>query len=111
MQQVVDQFSPVNVLVNNVGINTNPWSVAEIAPADWDYTVAVNLTGAFNCIRAVLPGMREEKGGVIINVSSIAGLRTSKLAGAVYSAAKHGMVALNHSINDSKRTGIAEDVL
>lgn len=103
VQQVVDQFSPVNVLVNNAGINTNPRSVAEIAPTDWDYTVAVNLTGAFNCIRAVLPGMRQRKSGVIINVSSIAGLRASKLAGAAYSAAKHGMVALNHSINEEEK--------
>ena len=53
-------------------------------------------------IRAVLPGMREKKDGVIITVSSIAGLRASKLAGAAYSASKHGVVALTHSINEEE---------
>jgi meso-butanediol dehydrogenase/(S,S)-butanediol dehydrogenase/diacetyl reductase len=46
VRQVVDRFGPVDILVNNAGINTNPRSVAEVAPEDWDYTVAINLTGA-----------------------------------------------------------------
>jgi len=98
--QIVDRFGPVNILVNNAGINTNPRSVGEVDPADWDRTIKINLTGAFNCVRAVLPGMRAQKDGLIINVSSIAGLRASKLGGAAYSASKHGMVALNHCINE-----------
>jgi len=103
VQQVIDKFGPVEVLVNNAGINTNPRSVAEVDPADWDRTVAINLTGAFNCVRAVLPGMRAQNGGTIINIASIAGLRASKLAGAAYSASKHAMVALNHSINEEEK--------
>jgi NADP-dependent 3-hydroxy acid dehydrogenase YdfG len=102
-RQVVDQFGPVDILVNNAGTNTNPRSVAEVDPDDWDRTVAINLTGAFNFVRAVLPGMRERKAGLIINVSSIAGLRASKLSGAAYSASKHGMVALTHSINEEEK--------
>ena len=53
-------------------------------------------------VRAVLPGMRAQKDGVVITVSSIAGLRASKLAGAAYSASKHGAVALTHSINEEE---------
>lgn len=101
-QQVIDRFGPVDILVNNAGMNTNPRAVAEVDPADWDQTIAVNLTGAFNFFRAVLPGMRERRDGLIINVASIAGLRAGKLGGAAYSASKHGMMALNHTINEEE---------
>ena len=53
-------------------------------------------------VRAVLPGMRAQRDGVVITVSSIAGLRASKLAGAAYSASKHGAVALTHSLNEEE---------
>ncbi|MFT5090853.1 MAG: NADP-dependent 3-hydroxy acid dehydrogenase YdfG [Candidatus Latescibacterota bacterium] len=95
-------WGPVSILVNNAGINTNPRSVAEVDPSDWDRTVAINLTGVFNATRAVLPGMRARKGGLVITVASIAGLRASKLAGAAYSASKHGAVALTHSLNEEE---------
>ena len=100
--EVADVWGGVDVLVNNAGTNTNPRAVGAVDPGDWDHTIAINLTGVFNMIRAVLPGMREKKDGVIITVSSIAGLRASKLAGAAYSASKHGVVALTHSINEEE---------
>lgn len=100
--EVADVWGGVDVLVNNAGTNTNPRAVGAVDPGDWDHTIAINLTGVFNMIRAVLPGMREKKDGVIITVSSIAGLRASKLAGAAYSASKHGAVALTHSINEEE---------
>jgi NADP-dependent 3-hydroxy acid dehydrogenase YdfG len=99
VQQILKQFGPVDILVNNAGINTNPRSIAEVVPEDWDRTVAINLTGAFNFIRAVLPGMRERSEGLVINISSIAGLRAGKVAGAAYSASKHAMISLNDSLN------------
>ena len=89
-------------MVNNAGTNTNPRAVGAVDPEDWDHTIAINLTGVFNMVRAVLPGMRQKDDGVIITVSSIAGLRASKLAGAAYSASKHGAVALTHSINEEE---------
>ena len=51
--QVVAQFGPVDILVNNAGTNTTPRAVADIEPEKWDLLVSVNLTGAFNCVRAV----------------------------------------------------------
>ena len=54
-------------------------------------------------MQALLPGMRKLRGGVILNISSIAGLRASKLAGSAYSAAKHGLMALTHVINEEER--------
>ena len=102
IQQITKHFGTINILVNNAGINTNPRSVAEVNPSDWDRTIDINLTGAFNTVRAVLPDMRKQKDGIIINISSIAGVRASKLAGAAYSASKFGMVALTHSINEEE---------
>ncbi|MBM3276550.1 MAG: SDR family oxidoreductase [Candidatus Handelsmanbacteria bacterium] len=96
-------FGPAQVLVNNAGTNTNPRSLAQVTDEDWDLTLNTNLTGAYNCVRVVLPGMRAQGGGVILNIASIAGLRASKLAGSAYSAAKHGMVALTHVINEEER--------
>ncbi len=97
--RIRERLGTVSLLVNNAGINTVVRDLARIDPSDWDHVVAVNLTGAFNCIRAVLPDMRELGGGVIINISSIAGKRASKVAGVAYVASKHGMVGLTHSTN------------
>jgi NAD(P)-dependent dehydrogenase (short-subunit alcohol dehydrogenase family) len=97
--RIRERLGVASLLVNNAGINTVVRDLAHIEPSDWDHVLAVNLTGAFNCIRAVLPGMRELGGGVIINVSSIAGKRASKVAGVAYVASKHGMVGLTHSTN------------
>ena len=102
IHKITEDFGPINILVNNAGTNTNPRSVAEVNPSDWDRTIDINLTGAFNTIRAVLPEMRKQQDGIIINISSIAGVRASKLAGAAYSASKFGMVALTHSINEEE---------
>lgn len=98
-ERIRERLGVVNLLVNNAGINTVVRDLARIDPSDWDHVVAVNLTGAFNCIRAVLPGMRKRGGGVIINISSIAGKRASKVAGVAYVASKHGMVGLTHATN------------
>ena len=81
-ERIRERLGAVSLLVNNAGINTVVrGSGPDIDPSDWDHVVAVNLTGAFNCIRAVLPGMRERGGGVVINVSSIAGKRASQGGG------------------------------
>jgi len=98
---------PATILVNNAGINTNPRSVAEVSLPDWDRTVAVDLSGVFYCVRAALPAMRAAGGGTVVNVASTAGRWGSSLAGAAYSAAKHGVVGLTSVINDEEsRHGI-----
>jgi NADP-dependent 3-hydroxy acid dehydrogenase YdfG len=102
VQQIYEHFGTVDILVNNAGMNSNPRSVADVDPNDWDMVINVNLTGAFNMVRTVLPAMREKKEGIIINVSSTAGLMPGKLSGAAYSASKHGMVTFTHNINEEE---------
>lgn len=94
LAEITATYGGVHILVNNAGVNVLKRKLAELSPEDWNYMMDVNATGAFNTIHAVLPQMRERKDGVIINVSSIAGVRPSVLGGAAYSASKHAMSAL-----------------
>ena len=112
VEQVVRELGRVDLLVNNAGVNIPARRLSELAPADWDYLMAVNATGAFNMIQAVLPQMRAQRGGLIINVSSIAGMRPSALAGAAYSAAKHALQALSKVVGqEEEANGIRATLL
>jgi len=82
----------VTLLVNNAGI-TRDKSIAKMTDEDWNAVIGVNLTGAFNTIRAMAPGMGAEGGGRIVNITSINGLR-GKFGQANYTAAKGGMITL-----------------
>ncbi len=93
------EWKRVDILVNNAGVNVPKRRLVALSGPDWDFVVQVNLTGAFNMVQAVLPAMRAQKDGLLINVSSFAGKFPSPLSGTVYNATKHGMVALSHSIN------------
>jgi NADP-dependent 3-hydroxy acid dehydrogenase YdfG len=88
------ELGRIDILLNSAGINIQKRSMEELAPEDWDKLMQVNATGAYNTIRAVLPQMRERKDGLIINISSIAGLRASMLGGVAYSASKFAMTVL-----------------
>jgi NAD(P)-dependent dehydrogenase (short-subunit alcohol dehydrogenase family) len=84
----------VHALVCNAGTNVRDRSLEKLSHADWDRMIATNLTGVFNVVHAVLPGMRAEKFGLIVQVCSISGKRASVLGGAGYSASKFGQAAL-----------------
>jgi NAD(P)-dependent dehydrogenase (short-subunit alcohol dehydrogenase family) len=85
----------VDILVNNAGINTPKRTMADMPPETWDEVLSINATGAYNCMRAVLPGMRARKDGLIINMDSISGMRASVLGGVAYCAAKFALTALS----------------
>ena len=65
----------------------------------WDKLVEINLNGVLYCMRAVLPAMRKQKDGCIINVASWAGRHVSKMPGPAYTTTKHAVLALTHSFN------------
>jgi NADP-dependent 3-hydroxy acid dehydrogenase YdfG len=88
------ELGQIDVMINAAGINIKQRSMSEMPPEQWDQVLAINATGAYNCLRAVLPQMRERHDGLIINVSSIAGKRAIALGGIAYSASKFAMTSL-----------------
>ena len=83
----------IDILVNAAGVTVRRM-IADMGAEDWDRVIAVNLTGAFNGIRAVLPYLRARGGGAIVNIASVAGLRISFGGTANYSASKAGLLGL-----------------
>jgi 3-oxoacyl-[acyl-carrier protein] reductase len=92
MDQVAAQLSPVDVLINNAGIALIR-SVDDLTEADFDTTIATNLKSAFLCTQAVLPHMRAQRWGRIVNISSGAA-RGAGGIGVHYNASKAGMEGL-----------------
>ena len=99
VDRTLQAFGRIDILVNNAGINTRKRNLKDISPEDWDRVIEINLTGAFNAFRAVLPPMEKQQDGLVINISSMAGKRAGLIGGAAYSASKFGMGALTQSIN------------
>ncbi len=97
--RVAAQIGRVDILVNSAGVNSPRRNFRNVSLESWDEIVAINLSGMFYCVHAVLPGMRGRKDGLIINVSSWAGRYASTLTGPGYNATKHAVVALTESIN------------
>ena len=98
-QAILKRHGHVDILINSAGINNPKRNFRNVSLDTWDQIVAVNLSGMFYCCHAVLPGMRERKDGLIINISSWAGRYASTLTGPGYNATKHAVVALTESIN------------
>lgn len=97
--EIARKYGRLDILVNNAGLNIQQRSWKQLSPAGVDEVVHGNLSSAFYCTSAVLPIMRKNKGGVLIHTSSVAGKVPSLLSGPAYSAAKHGVVAMSHTIN------------
>ena len=88
-----EEFGGVDILVNNAGVGS-AGSFEDLEPDAWDLVLDVNLTGPYNCSRAVVPGMVERGHGRIINISSMAGRNISYHGAANYTASKWGLVGL-----------------
>ncbi|OKZ19339.1 MAG: 3-oxoacyl-[acyl-carrier-protein] reductase [Bacteroides sp. 43_108] len=96
VSQVKADFGSIDILVNNAGI-TKDGLMLRMTEAQWDAVIAVNLKSAFNFIHACTPIMMRQRGGSIINMSSVVGVHGN--AGQCnYSASKAGLIALAKSI-------------
>ena len=98
-----ERWGRIDILVNNAGMamQGSPEPLVELARmslADWNLSLARNLTSAFLLTRAVLPGMQQRRYGRIVQVSSATGIRAGNVGEAAYSAAKAAMVGLNMSL-------------
>lgn len=94
VQRAMAQYGSIDILVNNAGIARPTSPLETIGDDEWSSILAVNLTGVFNFMKAVLPHMKNQKSGKIVNVSSIAGRSTSTLGGAHYTASKAAVLGL-----------------
>lgn len=93
---VLDNYGRIDVLVNCAGVNKDS-SVAKMSIDTWSQVLAVNLTGTFNCTKAVIGPMREQQAGRIINISSVVG--QIGMAGASnYAAAKAGIFGFTKAV-------------
>jgi 3-oxoacyl-[acyl-carrier protein] reductase len=95
--QVMTLWQRVDILVNNAGICPMT-EVMEIGEHEWDQVLAVNLKGAFLCAQAVIPIMRSQGAGKIINIASSAGQMGGLAVGVHYSASKAGILGLTKSL-------------
>jgi len=97
VKATIERFGRIDILVNNAGIY--PFKLfTEMTEDDWDKVMNVNLKGMFNCTKAVLPKMIEQKYGKIINISSIAGSVVAFTQLVHYSASKAGVVGFTRSL-------------
>jgi NADP-dependent 3-hydroxy acid dehydrogenase YdfG len=89
----------LDILVNNAGLNILDRHWDKLTPQGIDELVHGNLSQALYCVTVALPMMRTQKEGLLIHTASMAGRFIGGFSGPIYSAAKHGVVAMSHSIN------------
>ncbi|MBQ0029823.1 MAG: 3-oxoacyl-[acyl-carrier-protein] reductase [Paludibacteraceae bacterium] len=96
VEQIKADFGKIDILVNNAGI-TKDGLMLRMTEAQWDAVLTVNLKSAFNFIHACLPIMMRQRGGSIINMSSVVGVH-GNAGQANYASSKAGMIALAKSV-------------
>ena len=101
IDETVKRYGRLDILVNNAGLIASG-RLAETTTKAFDEVMNVNLRGTFFCCRAGFKQMKKQGGGVIINVSSVAGLQAWAGTG-TYSASKHGIMAITKSLADEGR--------
>jgi len=92
----------LDILVNNAGLNILDRHWDKLTPEGIDQLVNGNLTQSLYCVTVALPMMRAQKDGLLIHTASIAGRNPGGFSGPIYGAAKHGVVAMSHTINQQE---------
>jgi 3-oxoacyl-[acyl-carrier protein] reductase len=102
---VEQRFSGVDILINNAGVGLfRP--VSDLSPEDWERMIGLNLSGAYYCCHAVLPIFKQQRGGDIINIGSLAG-KNPFAGGAGYNASKFGLLGFSEAMMlDHRADGI-----
>ena len=96
----LEKSGPIDILVNNAGgpAGATRSAIEDVADADWNRILDGNAGAAFALCRAVAPGMKRARGGRIVNISSGAGIRSSRTGILAYTAAKHAVVGLTRQL-------------
>ncbi len=109
---VLGSYGQIDVLVNNAGHSSPHRRLMTTTPEELRAVLDSNVSGSVYCAQAVVPHMRERGEGTIINVSSLAGVNGSLLAGMAYSAAKAAVINFTSFLNaELKNTGIRSSVV
>lgn len=96
-------FERVDVLINAAGTNVPKRNLADLTFGNYQHILETNLTGAYLCVQAFLPQMRERRSGTIVNIVSDAGKTANAKAGPAYVASKFGLAGLTQAINCEER--------
>ena len=112
VERIIKATGRLDVLVNNAGTNVTARTFAVLTPENLDTVLQANLNGAYYCVLAVLPQMRAQQDGVLIHTASWAGKYVTPLSGTAYTASKHAVVAMSHSLNmEEFKNGIRSSVI
>ena len=95
VKKTLDKFGTIDILINNAGI-TRDNLIMRMDEKDFDDVIAINLKGAFNCIKAVTRPMMKQRSGAIVNMASVVGIM-GNAGQANYSASKAGLIGLTKS--------------
>ncbi|HEY5499806.1 MAG TPA: 3-oxoacyl-[acyl-carrier-protein] reductase [Bacteroidales bacterium] len=98
VEEIAKDFGRIDILVNNAGI-TRDGLMMRMTEQQWDMVININLKSAFNFVHAVTPIMMKQRGGSIINMSSVVGV-SGNAGQCNYSASKAGMIGLAKSVAD-----------
>jgi NAD(P)-dependent dehydrogenase (short-subunit alcohol dehydrogenase family) len=111
-ERILERYGRIDIGVFSAGINVRDRNWPVISIDSWNDVINIDLNGAFYCCQAVLPSMRKNGGGVIINVSSMAAKGIGLITGPAYTAAKHAMNAMTASlILEERNNGIRATAL
>jgi len=110
-EKIRKELGPVDVLVNNAAIMTNIATISAMKPGAWEKEIAVNLSGAFYCVKQVFDDMAEKKWGRIINITSVAGTMGG-FGQCSYSSSKAGLIGFTKTIAlEGARLGITANAV
>lgn len=98
VEETINSFGAVDILVNNAAVEGLPGLTTDLPEEQWDRLMSVNLKGVFLCSQAVIPQMRTQNKGRIVNIGSVAGLRMSFFGGPEYTAAKYGVAGFTQHL-------------
>jgi 3-oxoacyl-[acyl-carrier protein] reductase len=105
IEKIINEFGRIDILINNAGI-TRDKMLLNMDIEHWNRVISVNLTGTFNCTKAVIKYMKNQGGGKIINISSISA-ETGNIGQANYAASKGGVISFTKTVaKEYARDGI-----
>lgn len=106
-EALIERFGRIDIMLNSAGVNVPNREWSNYEATSWDALINIDIKGALYCMAAVLPKMRRQRDGLIINISSWAGRYNSAIGGVAYTAAKRAMLAMTTNVNlEDGRHGI-----